>query len=275
MRAFMQHTPARHASWHELLGSPERPAHIVQLYDSEDFFAAGVALFAAEGLRGGEAVLLTGTPAHLRVVQDNLLARGVNPAAALDTGQLRIFDVHEAIETVVVNGVAGAARFDAAAGEALARAKADPRFSGVRWWGEISHVLYQQGNERAALACEALGNAAIDRHGVTIFCSYLVDKFDPAGYDSFLPGVCAAHSHVIPAEDYVRHRLAVNRAIAEVVGEIKGPLLQSLLTWKGLSCDLPSSQAVLFWLRDKMPECFREVLSRAKAYQGEETALGK
>ena len=27
--------------------------------------------------------------------------------------------------------------------------------------------------------------------------------------------MCCKHSHVIPAEDYVRYRLAVNRAIAE------------------------------------------------------------
>ena len=65
----------------------------------------------------------------------------------------------------------------------------------------------------------------------------------------------------------MRHRLAVNRALAEVVGEIKGPLLQSLLSWKGLTCDLSSSQAILFWVRDAMPEHFHDVLARAKAYQ--------
>jgi hypothetical protein len=65
----------------------------------------------------------------------------------------------------------------------------------------------------------------------------------------------------------VRHRLAVNRAIAEVVGEIKGPLLQSLLSWKGLTCELPSSQALLFWIRESMPERLQDVLARARAYQ--------
>jgi hypothetical protein len=65
----------------------------------------------------------------------------------------------------------------------------------------------------------------------------------------------------------VRHRLAVNRAIAEVLGEIRGPLLQSLLSWKGLGCDLPSSQAQLFWVRETLPERFEEVLSLVKAHQ--------
>jgi len=71
---------------------------------------------------------------------------------------------------------------------------------------------------------------------------------------------------VIPADDYVRYRLAVNRAIAEILGEIKGPLLQSLLSWKGLACDLPSSQALLFWIRETLPDQFHSVLARVKAY---------
>ena len=78
------------------------------------------------------------------------------------------------------------------------------------------------------------------------------------------------HSHVIPAEDYARHRQAVNRAIAEVVGDIKGTLLQSLNSWRGLACDLPSSQAVLFWLRETLPEKFEAVLVRARAYGAED-----
>jgi hypothetical protein len=262
----MNESPARHASWQELLGSPQRSAHIVQIYDSDDFLASGVALFAAEGLRRGEAVLLTGTAAHLASVRRALALRGVDARAAARDGRLSTFDVHQAIAAVVVDGVADAARFGARAGDALANAVSDARFSGVRWWGELSHVLRQHGNEAAALACEDLANAAIDAYGVTIFCSYQGDKFDPAGYEGFLPRVCAAHSHVIPAEDYVRHRLAVNRAIADVVGEIRGPLLQSLVSWKGLPCDLPSSQAMLFWLRDEMPERFHEVLTRARDY---------
>ena len=45
-----------------------------------------------------------------------------------------------------------------------------------------------------------------------------------------------------------------------------------LLSWKGLGCDLPSSQALLFWIREAMPEQFQAVLSRVKAHQLGETA---
>ena len=62
----------------------------------------------------------------------------------------------------------------------------------------------------------------------------------------------------------------MNRAIAEVVGEIRGTLLQSLTSWKGLTCDLPSSQELLFWLREAVPERFDAVLERARTYQLED-----
>ena len=262
----------RHASWQELLKAPAPASHIVQIYDSDDFLATGVALFAAEGLRRGEAVLLTGTDDHLRGVRRELGSNDVDPDAAIRNGQLSVSDVHAGLEAVLVDGMLDPVRFQAVAGDALEKACADARFSGVRWWGEMSNVLNQQGNERGALRAEELADAAAKKYGIRLFCSFLYDRFDPQGYGGMLRHMCDKHSHVIPAEDYVRHRLAVNRAIAEVAGEIKGPLLQSLLSWKGLACDLPSSQALLFWVREALPEHFHEILSRAKAYQLQEPA---
>lgn len=238
----------------------------MQIYDGDDFLAAGVGLFAAEGLSRGEAVLLIGTQQHLRALRDALAARGVDVDSAVTRGQLRLSDVHEGIAAVMVEGMPERARFQAVAGAALAKAGSDPRYSGVRWWGEMSQQLHQAGNDRAALAAEELAAALARAHGCTILCSYCLDRFDARAYDGMLRDVCACHSHVIPAEDYVRHRLAVNRAVAEVIGEIKGALLQSLLSWKGLGCELPSSQALLFWVRDAMPERFQDVLVRARAY---------
>jgi hypothetical protein len=259
-----------HASWQELLATPTPASHILQIYDSDDFLAAGVALFAAEGLRRGDAVLLTGTQAHLRGVRRELDARGVDAPGAERGGQLMLSDAQLGVAAVVRDGEVDPARFQKVAGDALARAAADRRFTGVRWWGEMSNVLYRNADRRASLATEDLGEALAQKHGVKLFCSFLCDRFDAAAYDGVLPEICCKHSHVIPAEDYVHHRLAVNRAIAEVIGDIRGPLLQSLLSWKGLACELPSSQVLLFWIRDAMPERFRDVLDRARAYTSQQ-----
>ncbi|HEY7239831.1 MAG TPA: MEDS domain-containing protein [Burkholderiales bacterium] len=262
----MRREHPRHASWQELLAAPAPGSHILQIYDNDDFVASGVAHFAAEGLKSGDAVLLTGTEARLRAVRRELLAKDVDYDAAVGRGQLSPLDVRRTVGALLEDGMPSPARYEVLADAAVEKARAGGRFTGLRWWGETQDLLHRQGNTAAALALEDFGAAAALKHGAAILCSFLCDRFDPHGYDGILKDICCKHSHVIPAEDYVRYRLAVNRAIAEILGEIKGPLLQSLLSWKGLACDLPSSQAMLFWVRETMPDQFHSVLARVKAY---------
>ena len=134
----------------------------------------------------------------------------------------------------------------------------------VRWWGEMVNVLYVNGNPRGSNRLEELFDEVAHEESIAIFCSFLMDKFDPKIYEEAFGNVCRTHSHVIPADDYVLHRLIVNRAVAEVVGEFRGPQLQSLISWQGAPSLMPSSQALLLWVREKMPEHFEQVLARAR-----------
>jgi hypothetical protein len=235
-----------------MLASPPRGAHILQIYDSDDFLSAAVAHFAAEGVKHGEAVLLTGTREHLAAIDRRLRSLGVDAASA----QLVRNDLQAGVPQTTLEEVLS-----------------DARFTGVRWWGEITSTLYQRGQHQGGIAAEKAADEIAKKRGVTILCPYLGDKYDPRAYNETLLELCCLHSHVIPAEDYARHRQAVNRAITEVVGDIKGTLLQSLNSWRGLACDLPSSQAVLFWLRETLPEKFEAVLARARAYGAEDPEL--
>jgi len=256
MRGPMQKSLSVNSSWQSVLASPPRASHILQIYDGDDFLAAAVAHFAAAGLHAEEAVLLTGTKDHLGRIGHALRAAGVDAASAGRNGQLMLSDVHESLVHVVPNGC-------------LDQALSDTRFTGVRWWGEVTNTLHHAGNPEAGLHAEKLADAAARKYGATVFCSFLCDKFDAQGYDDVLQNLCCLHSHVIPAEDYVQHRLVVNRAIAEVLGDIRGTLLQSLTSWKGLGCDLPSSQALLFWVREALPTHFDAILERARVYQAQ------
>lgn len=236
------------ASWKSVLASAPPGSHILQIYDSDPFVESAVAHFAAEGIGNGEAVLLSGTKPHLAGIDRELRSLGV--------------DVHS--PQLVREGVEEALSRPAWTVEELI---ADRPLKGVRWWGELTNTLCQRGDHAAGMAAERKANTTARNHDVTIFCSYLSDKYDPRAYDSTLLNLCSLHSHVIPAQDYVLHRQAVNRAISHVVGDIKGTLLQSLHSWKGLGCDLPSSQALLFWLQETLPEKFDSVLKHARAYQ--------
>ena len=262
----MQEIFSANISWQELLCAPPPAAHVLQLYDNDAFLARAVAHFAAEGLRNGEAVRLTGTAEHLGSIARALESAGVDAAAALRSGQLVAGDVHEQLAQVMAGRSLDAARFRAATAEAFERLRADERFTGARWWGEVTTTLIAGGAREAGLAAERVGDSAAKQFGARVFCSFPCDRYDAGAYGEDLSELCCVHSHVIPAENYVSHRLAVNRAIAEVVGELRGSVLQSLASWRGLGCSLPSSQALLFWLREAMPERFEAVLDRARAY---------
>lgn len=266
----MQEFRSRHTSWRELLSAPGRGSHVLQLYDSHDFLAAAVAHFTAEGLLCGEAVMLSGTAQHLESVRAELARSGVDAAAALRRGQLAFSDVNEALAALTSSGPLQRSGFDALVDDVCVRMRDDRRFGGFRWWAEYANTVHLRGDAKTSLLIEEWAGAAAARHGTAIFCSALCDRFDTRGYDGILRELCCSHTHVIPAEDYVGHRLAVNRAIADVVGELRGSLLQSLSSWKGLGCELPSSQALLFWLRETMPEHFAAVLARARACQPDE-----
>ena len=261
-----RHAPIHH-SWREVLAAPAPASHILQLHDGREFLAAAVAHFAAAGLTRGEAVLLSGTGEHLRSIDRELAALDVDTQGLRHSGQLIATDIEVALEQIAPRGVLDRARFEALTYGTLERVRG--RWSGVRWWGEITSTLYQRGAREAGRLAEQLADTVAEKHGVTVFCSYLCDKYQAQSYDDVLD-MCCLHSHVIPAEDYVQHRLTVNRAIAEVVGDLRGSLLQSLTSWKAPECNLPSSQAALFWLRDTLPEKFEAVLERARSYQLEE-----
>jgi hypothetical protein len=267
MRAFlMKHDTSGEQSWRELLASPARASHILQLYDGDGFLAAAVAHFAAEGLKRGEAVLLTPNRQHAVEIRSALRALDVDARSAECNGQLVIGDVEEALNAVMVGGAIDAGRFTDSACAALDHALGDPRFGGARWWGEMTTTLCRRGEIAPGLQAERLADDTAKRYGATVFCSHRCDHYDARGYDATLIELCSIHSHVIPADDYAGHRRAVNQAIAEVVGEVKGALLHSLVSWKGPGCHLPSSQALLFWVRDTMPERFDAVLERARRY---------
>jgi hypothetical protein len=261
----MQSIPVQHASWRELLAAPLPGSHPLQVYDGDAFFASAVSHYVAEGLQRGEAVLLNGLPHHTAAIRTALDAGGSEASGALTRGQLTIFDVREGLGSLAGDGTISDAQLHASLCELTRAARQGERFTGVRWWGELTNLLYHRGERDAALRVERVASEAAQEAGATILCSFLADRFNAADYDG-LHDMCCAHSHVIPAPDYAVNRIAVNRAIAEVVGEMRGSLLQSLSAWKGPGCDQPSSQAILFWLRETLPEHFDAVLARAKAY---------
>lgn len=251
-------------SWRKLLADPGENGHIVQLYQDPDFYGEAIAHFTAEGIARGESIILVATGPNWQNISGRLRGRGFEVDELFRRGQLTLLDAQATLPKFMAGNDPDGAIFKPLARDAIARARAGGKFPRVRWWGEMVNVLYVEGNPKGSHRLEEFFDEVAREENIAIFCSFLMDKFDPAIYEEVFSNVCSTHSHVIPADDYVRHRLTVNRAIAEVIGDIKGPLLQSLVSWKGAPSHMPSSQAVLLWIREHMPAYFVPVLARAR-----------
>jgi hypothetical protein len=254
------------SEWKQLLADPGPDGHVVQLYQDADFYGEAISHFTAEGLVRGESVILVATPDNWHNISSRLTSKSFDVPALMERGQLTLLDAIETLPKFMKRGTPDGSVFKPLARDTIRRARQGGRFPAVRWWGEMVNVLYVEGREKASNQLEQFFDEISHEETIPIFCSFLMDKYDPAIYDEAFAHVCHTHSNVIHAEDYVSHRAAVNQAITKVIGPIQGPLLRSLVAWSHQAPGMSPSQAMLLWVKDTMPRHFAEVLAVARAH---------
>ena len=252
--------------WRDLLHDAAPKEHIVQLYQDEQFLNRAVCRFAAAALAHGEGVILVPTAAHWDAFCPRLEAEGVNIKEAQAQGQLTVVDADELLPRFMGQEMPDAPVFLGLAGEAVARARGRNRYPKVRWWGEMVNVLWERGNATASMALEDLFDQLAHEQEIAIFCSFLMDNFDGEIQTRMLPRLGQNHSHLIPVENYFRLESAVADALREVVGPVEaGVLEKKLLEHYTSPFSMPSSQALLFALRQVLPDVADAVLQRSGA----------
>lgn len=254
--------------WKHLLAEPGPDGHIVQLYQDHEFYGEAISHFAAEGLVRGESVILVATDANWQILSRRLEDKGFHLSELFDRGQLTLLNADHTLPKFMTSSMPEGAIFKPLARKVIEKARRGGTYPRVRWWGEMVNVLYVGGNGKASHRLEQFFDEVAHEEEIAIFCSFLMDKYDPLIYDEAFGQVCSTHSNVIPTQDYGSHRNAVNRAIAEVLGPIEGPLLRSLALWTGNASGMPSSQQLLLWAKTASPQRFREILRKAKRYDG-------
>lgn len=250
--------------WGNLLHDAAPTEHIVQLYQDEQFLNRAVCRFAAAALAHGEGVILVPTATHWDAFCPRLEAEGVNIKEAQSQGQLTVVDADELLPQFMGEKMPDAPVFMGLAGEAVGRARGRNRYPKVRWWGEMVNVLWERGNATASMALEDLFDQLAHEEEIAIFCSFLMDNFDGEVHTRMLPRLGQNHSHLIPVENYQRLEHAVADALREVVGPVEASVLEKrLLEQYAPSFAMPSSQALLFALRQVVPGVADAVLQRS------------
>jgi hypothetical protein len=269
------HGAENHEPWQNLLHDAAPAEHIVQLYQDEQFLNRAVCRFAAAALAHGEGVILVPTAAHWEAFCPRLEAEGVNIQEAQSRGQLSVVDADELLPRFMGQEMPDAPLFLGLAGEVVARARGRNQYPRIRWWGEMVNVLWERGNATASMALEDLFDQLAHEQEIAIFCSFLMDNFDGEIHTRMLPRLGENHSHLIPVEDYGRLETAVADALREVVGPVEAGILEKkLLEHYTPPFKMPASQALLFSLRQVLPQVADAVLHRSgKLYRAVDQSI--
>ena len=259
-------TPNSNAGWSDLLRTPSATAHVVQLYQDEEFLAEAVTEYIGAGLRCGEAAILIVTPAHRTLFIKAFAAAGLDSGRAISDGQLRFLDASATLQGFMRQGLPDWHRFRAAVGGALAGLRCE--YPGVRAYGEMVDVLWRDGRRDAAIRLEEYWNDLAQIQTFSLLCAYYMDNLDPAAYNGPLECVCKAHSHLIPARHYARFDAAVSAASEDVLDPALAGMLKSLSSSHRCATQMPLGQATLLWLKKNMPRTADKVLDRVRTELG-------
>jgi hypothetical protein len=232
--------------------------HMVHFYEGQDALVRTIADYVGEGLRAGRAGVLIARPAHCAAIEQAVSARGGDPQAARERGQLVVLDAAETMARFHVRGRVSWSDFQSSVGTLIAGL--EQSFSGVRAYSEMVDMLWSEGQRDAALSLEAFWNELARRHSFAVLCGYRMDPFDVHGCAS----VCATHAQVLPASDGDRVNTAVSEAVRDVLDERSTGMLMTIVANRLEDRPMPQGQAILLWLTRHMPRTAERVVAAAQ-----------
>jgi hypothetical protein len=168
--------------------------HLVQIYQDDGAFLDSLEGFVAGGLLAGDAVVVIATPSHLASLDDRLVKRGVDTAAAESIEQYITLDAEETLSKFIVDGWPDDDGFRRLVIDILQRAKKGGRR--VRAFGEMVAVLWAQGNNGATVRLEHLWHKLCHEEMFSLFCAYPRSGFTRDASAS-IKEICDTHSRVV------------------------------------------------------------------------------
>jgi hypothetical protein len=178
-----------------LIATQEAQSHFVEFYETEAFLVDSVRDFHASGLIAGDAAIVVATGAHRNAFERALLEAGIDLSAAQQCGRFIVLDASETLAKLMVDGMPDAARFKFVIGQLISRAAENAH--GVRIYGEMVAVLWDEGNVAAAIALEDLWNDLATEYPFSLFCAYPMRAFDADTSSERFRRVCGQHSKVL------------------------------------------------------------------------------
>ena len=245
--------------WPELLRHPGGRDHMVQLYSDPEFLVETVAQYAGTGLRLGEAAIVIARPEHRARFARALEREGLYPSPAL-----RLLDATDSLPEWTA--------FHQTVGGAIAELHL--QYPAVRVYSEMADVLWQRGEQKAAIRLEEFWNELGRLQTFSLLCAYGIDPLEAASYGAALDALCRCHTHLIPTRDYARFNEAVSDASEEVLDQPLAQMLLKLAASHRPHTEMPLGLAALIWLKQNMPRTADRVLEEVRSrLEGKPAAL--
>jgi DNA-binding NarL/FixJ family response regulator len=170
--------------------------HEAQFYSDDSVFFKSTTRFVADALMVADAAIVLATNSHREGLVQRLKADGFDIDGAVQQGTYISLDAAETLSSIMVNGVPDPARFSAGLGVLLESAAkvTNTKHPRVAIFGECAGLLFAEGNSKAALCLEEIGNDLVKLPDVDILCAYPLphgQEDDPA-----LKSICAEHTAV-------------------------------------------------------------------------------
>jgi hypothetical protein len=168
--------------------------HILQIYDNDKAFLDTLTTFVTTGIEAGDCTIVIATESHLKGLEDNLRAKG------LQLGYLKADDLYiplnaeETLEKFMVDGWPDERLFNKTISEIIERAHCRTRK--VRAFGEMVAILWAEGNNGATVRLESLWNDYMHKAPFLLFCAYPKSGSTQDLYQS-MDAICACHSKLV------------------------------------------------------------------------------
>lgn len=240
--------------------------HVVQFHGSDEHaLARSVGRYLCEGLERGDGVLIIATPDHRDGFFAEMTAAGHDPVRAVCERRLVLFDSDRTLARFMVAGEPDPDRFRAVLQAALERALAP---SGrLRLYGDMVGLLWEAGQQAAAVRLEGLWNDAQRQGRFDLFCAYPIDVFSSAFQMAAVDGVLCTHSALMPTGAGVEMERCVERAMDDVLGpRVHALRLLIKANFRPSWATLPNAEAIILWVRNNLPDHADAILSRARGY---------
>jgi len=175
-----------------------RGRHVAAFYSDEALLLDDYTRLAETTLKAGNALIVMVLEPHREMLEQRLLARGVDVDHAIREGRYLASTVADGLSGFMVNGWPDETRFLATATPVVQAAANASRgmHRRVGALGECALALWTAGNTEAAIRAEQLWDGLVRRYDVDALCGYPAHGLPHDENRRVFQGICAAHSSV-------------------------------------------------------------------------------